>query len=342
MTCFNLNTTTMKRLHSERRQFLAQGVALGGALLPGLGATQPAWPSRPVFIIVPNAPGGPADLIARAVSSAMAKELGTGVVVENKPGAAGKIGIQALLKAPRDGHTVAITSVTALSALPVFDPNVGYRSPEDFSPLTLAVRTPAVWCVHPSLGIDSLRKLAAYAKAQPNKLNYASFGTNSSSHLAQEDFFRRLDVRLTHIPFKGESEGMNALLAGQVQVMLLSGAAKPQIEAGRLVALAVTTKTRWDVLPNVKTARESGLPELEDYSYEPWLGFSAAAGTPPEVVDRLQKAIRNAINSEEATATFKRLGFRPVASTPKEMQEAVVEDMTLYRVLLRSGRVRVE
>lgn len=335
-------TFKISHYNANRRTLMVHGTGIAMGLLPGLASAQPAWPSRPISIIAPNAAGGPADLIARAVTNAMSKELGTGVVVENRPGAAGKIGIQALLKAPRDGHTIAITSVTALSALPVFDPNVGYRSPDDFAPLTLAVRTPAVWCTHPSLGIDSLKKLLAYAKAHPNKLNYASFGTNSSSHLASEDFFRRLNIRLTHVPFKGESEGMNALLSGQVQVMLLSGAAKPLIENGRLTAMATTTKTPWDLLPRVKPARHSGIPELEDYSYEPWLGFSAAAGIPVPIQEQLQKAVRNALNGEEAGGTMKRLGFRVVASSSKEMLDAIEQDMTLYRVLLRSGRIQLD
>lgn len=261
--------------------------------------------------------------------------------MDNKPGAAGKIGIQTMLRAPRDGHTIAITSVTAMSALPVFDPQLGYQSPEDFEPLTLAVRTPAVWCVHPSVGVKTLAELVALAKAQPKALNYASFGTNSSSHLAQEDFFRRLDIHLTHVPFKGESEGVTALLGNQVQVMLISGAAKPHIESGKLVALATTSATAWEVLPKVLTANRSGIDALSSYSYEPWLGFSAAAGVPQDASARLQRALRSALQTAEARQTLGRLGYRVVASGPKEMRDAIVQDMTLYRVLLRSGRVSV-
>lgn len=331
----------MNRFQPHRRQVLR--AALASTVLPWAGRSlaQAQWPSRGISIIAPNAPGGPADTLARVVTSPMSRELGTSVIVDNKPGAAGKIGIQTMLRAPRDGHAIAVTSITAMSALPVFDPNVGYQSPEDFEPLTLAVRTPAVWCVHPSLGVRNLAQLAAKAKAQPGVLNYASFGTNSSSHLAQEDFFRRLDVQLTHVPFKGESEGMTALLSNQVQVMMLSGAAKPHIESGRLVALATTSADPWEVLPKVITANRSGLSQLAAYSYEPWLGFSAAAGTPPDVAQRLQKALRAALLTSEAKAALATLGYRVVASSAQEMRDAIVQDMTLYRVLLRSGRVSV-
>lgn len=318
-------------------------LALAGSSLPlwSSARAQAPWPTRNISIIAPNAPGGPADTLARVVTQSMSKELGTTVTVDNKPGAAGKIGVQTLLRAPRDGHTIAVTSVTALSALPVFDPNVGYQSPEDFAPLTLAVRTPAVWCVHPSLGIQSLQQLIARAKAGPGVLNYASFGTNSSSHLAQEDFFRRLDIQLTHVPYKGESEGVTALLGNQVQVMMVSGAAKPHIEAGKLVALATTSQDTWDVLPQVKPANRSGVLQLAQYSYEPWLGFSAAAGTPSDVADRLQRALSNALRSPEAASALNKLGYRVVVGGPQQMRDAIVQDMTGYRVLLRSGRVQI-
>ncbi len=332
----------MNHNHSTRRDVLRWTAAAAAATLGGTPAwSQGTWPSRNISIIAPNAPGGPADTLARVVLSSMGQELGTNVIVENKPGAAGKIGIQTMLRAPRDGHTIAITSITAMSALPVFDRQVGYQSPDDFEPLTLAVRTPGVWCVHPSLGIKTLAELVALAKTKPNVLNYASFGTNSSSHLAQEDFFRRLDIKLTHVPYKGESEAITALLSNQVQVMMISGAAKPHIEAGKLLALATTSQTAWEVLPKVITANKSGIPALANYSYEPWLGFSAAAGVPQDVSARLQRALRNALEKPEARQTLARLGYRVVTSSAQEMRDAIVQDMTLYQVLLRSGRVNL-
>ena len=332
----------MNPQHTTRRDVLRWTAAAAATTLNSTHVwAQGAWPARSISIIAPNAPGGPADTLARAVINSMGQELGTSVVVDNKPGAAGKIGIQSMLRAPRDGHTIAITSITAMSALPVFDAQVGYRSPEDFEPLSLAVRTPAVWCASPSLGVKTLAELVALAKAKPNVLNYASFGTNSSSHLAQEDFFRRLDIHLTHVPFKGESEGVTALLGNQVQVMLISGAAKPHIESGKLVALATTSESPWEVLPKVVTANRSGLVALNSYSYEPWLGFSAAAGVPQDVSARLQRAVRLALDKPEARQTLARLGYRVAASSPQEMRDAIVQDMTLYRVLLRSGRVSV-
>lgn len=329
-------------IHIFNRRHWLQAAASGccAAMLPRSFA-QTQWPARPITLIAPNAPGGPADTLARAVSAAMTKDLGVAVVVDNKPGAAGKIGTQALLRAPRDGYTIAITTVTTLSALPVFDPAVGYKSPDDFISLNLAVRSPGVWCVHPSLGIKTLPQLVAYAKAHPGKLNYASFGTNSSSHLAQEDFFRRLDIQLTHVPYKGESEGVTALLANQVQVMLVGGNAKAYVTSGKLVGLATTSEKPWDALPDIVTANRAGLPQLMDYSYEPWLGIAAAANTPDVVVQRLRTALRNAMLAPETKSALTPLGYRIVAGDAREMHAAIEQDMALYRVLLRSGRVRV-
>lgn len=327
----------------HRRHLLQTTLGAGVAsLLPWSAHAQGAFPSRAVTIIVPNASGGPADALARAVLPGMSKALGVSVVVDNKPGASGKIGIQALLRSPKDGHTIAVTSITALCALPVFDSKAGYKSPDDFEPLSLATRATAVWCLHPSVPAKNLQELIKHAKANPAKLNYASFGTNSSSHLAQEDFFRMLDIQLTHVPFKGESEGLNALLAGQVQVMMVSGAAKQHVEAGKILGLATTGVKRWEVLPTIPTARETRVPELASYSYEPWIGFSAAAGVPRDVVERLSAAVRQGLAESSAQSILQGLGNRIVASTPAEMRDAVLQDLTRYHVLARSGRVMPE
>ena len=338
----DMKESPMRHPFDRRRVIQAAALPLASWLAP-FARAQAAWPNRSVTIIAPNAAGGPADTLARAVAPGMARALGVSVVVDNKPGAAGKIGIQALLRAPRDGHTIAVTSITALSALPVFDRNPGYKSPDDFEPLSLAIRAPAVWCLHPAVPARNLRELVAYAKAHPDKLNYASFGTNSSSHLSQEDFFRMLDIRLAHVPFKGESEGLNALLAGQVQMMMVSGAAVPHIKAGKLIALATTGEKRWPVLPDVLTGRETRIPELASYMYEPWIGFSTSAGVPKDVVEKLAAAVQQGLKDPAAQATLSAaLGYRIVASSAAEMRDAVVQDMVGYHVLARSGRVTPE
>lgn len=337
------DSTDMTSNRPRRRTLLLGGLGIPlASLMPISAGAEVAWPNHSIALIAPNAPGGPADTLARAVANGMTKILNVPVMVENKPGASGKIGIQALLRAPRDGYTFAVTSETALSALPVFDKNVGYQSPADFEPLSLAVRTSGVWCVHPSVPVNNLRELVAYAKANPGKLNYASFGKNSSSHLASENFFRIVDVQLTHIPFKSESEGLNGLLSGQVQVMMISGASKPHIAAKKIRGLATTSASRWDFLPDIVTAREAAIPELTNYSYEPWLGFSAAAGIPKEIRDRLNSALRQSMDSPAVKALLTGFGYRIIASSSSEMSEAIQQDLSSYRVLARSGRVTPE
>lgn len=339
--CFK--STDMTSNHPRRRTLLLGGLGIPlASLMPISAGAEVAWPNRSITLIAPNSPGGPADTLARAVANGMTRILKVPVVVENKPGASGKIGIQALLRAPRDGYTLAVTTETALSALPVFDKNVGYQSPADFEPLSLAVRTPAVWCVHPSVPANNLRELVAYAKANPGKLDFASFGNNSSTHLASENFFRIVEVQLAHIPYKSESEGLNGLISGQVQVMMLSGASKPHIAAKKIRGLATTSTSRWDFLPDIVTARETGIPELANYSYEPWMGFSAAAGIPKEIRDRLNGALRQSMDSPAVKAMLFGFGYRIIASSSSEMIEAIQHDITSYRVLARSGRVKPE
>lgn len=326
----------------RRRNILLSTLAAPVAGLFNTSALgQDIWPSKPISLISPNSPGGPADTLARSVINSMSRELGVSVVVDNKPGAAGKIGMLAAMNAPRDGHTIAVTSITALCSLPVFSLNAGYDPLKDFDPLTLAVRTPSVLMVHPSVPVRNMSELVAYAKARPRELNYASFGEKSSSHLAFENLLRLLDLEMTHVPFRSESDGRTALLSGQVQLMSTSAASKPFIDSGRLIALGQSSAGRWSVMPNVPALRESGVAALASYEYEPWLGFSVAAGVPLVVRERLSMALRNALRSPEANQ-LQTLGYRVVASTPAEMRKAVDADIVGYKVLARSGRVKPE
>ncbi|MGH8845829.1 MAG: Bug family tripartite tricarboxylate transporter substrate binding protein [Polaromonas sp.] len=310
-------------------------------LLSQPAQAQESWPSRSITLIAPNSPGGPADTLARSVMNSMSRELGVSVVVDNKPGAAGKIGMLAAMRAPRDGYTIAVTSITAMCSLPVFSSQAGYDPLKDFDPLTLAVRTPSVLVMHPSVPVRNMKELVAYVKARPRELNYASFGEKSSSHLAFENLSRLLDLEVTHVPFRSESDGRTALVSGQVQLMGTSAASKPFIDSGRLIALGQSSAGRWSAMPNVPSLRESGLTALASYEYEPWLGFSVATGVPPAVRERLTMALRNALRSAEANQ-LQTLGYRVVASTPAEMREAVVADIAEYKVLARSGRVKPE
>lgn len=328
--------------HVRLRRALARGALMASLCVASYASAQTHWPSKPITIIAPSAPASPIDTLARAVSGGLARELNTSVVVDNKPGASGKLGIVALLNAPRDGHTIAVTTLTHLASVPVFNPKPGYRVPEDFALLTLAVQTPAVLVVHPSVPARTLAEFVRYAKANPGKLNYASFGERSSSHLASEDLWDKMGVSVAHVPFKSEAEGINALISGQVQVMSTSGAAAPQIEAGRLVGLATSGAARWDVLPKLPTFMESGLPEFKDYVYTPWLGFSAAAGTPPDVTAKLSAALRAVLRQPEAQRMLGNIGYTVVALSPEDMAAAVTRDQAVYRRLLKANRVRVE
>lgn len=330
-------------MNIARRTLLSSGLAAPmGALLCAPAWAQEKWPSRPITIIAPNSPGGPADLIARAVTNGVSKELGVSVVVENKAGASGKIGMLAALNAPRDGHAVVLTSITALCALPVFNSQAGYDPIKDFDPLTLAVRTPSVLLVHPSVPVRSMKDMVAYVKARPRQLNYASFGEKSSSHLAFENLLRLLDLEMTHVPYRSESDGRKALAAGEVQFMSTSAASRPLVDAARLIALGQSSAGPWSAMPGVPPLRETGIPALADYVYEPWLGFSVAAGVPAPVRERLASALRNALRGSEAAQQLLVQGYRIVATTSEDMRQAVWADTASYKALAASGRVQPE
>lgn len=326
----------------QRRHFLAASAALPLLGVAEASSSPARWPTKPITIIAPNAAGGPADLISRSISGAVSRELGVSVLVENRPGAAGKIGVQAMLNAPRDGHTIALTAMSVLCALPVFDPQVGYRSPEDFEPLTLATMAPAVLVAQPGLKVNTLAELIAMAAARPDGLTYGSYGEKSAVHLATEELLMMAGVRMVHVPFRGESVALTEMLGGRIDVMVMSGIAKPHIEAGRLVPLATTGVQRWEMLPSVPTVRESGVASLASYAWTGWTGFSAPAGIPEAVRARLAAALRKALSDKEASHPIHVAGLAPAVSTEAEMRELIRKTIASYRALAQAGRIKLD
>lgn len=316
--------------------------ALVATFAMAAGAESAKWPVQAITLVAPSSPGSPIDSLARAVEPSLSRQLGVPVVVENKPGASGKIGMQALLRAAPDGHTIAVATQTHLTALPVFDPNVGYRVPEDFGLLTLAIRTPSATSVNPKIPVRSMREFVDYARANPGKLNYGSFGVRSSGHLSAERLWSLLGIELNHVPYKSESEALHGLAGGQVDVMNSSGAVKPHAESGKVVTLGTSGTERWDIFPQVPTMRESAVPELANYDYQPWLGFATSAGVPADVQKKLSDALREALRSQEAQRMLGQLGYSIAALSPEEMSAAIQEDLQVYRELKASGRIPEE
>lgn len=297
----------------QRKIFLAT-ITLAALWLAAPVIAQ-TYPSRPVTLVSPFPAGSGSDLTARAVSPGLAEALGQPVVVENRPGAGGAIGAQYVAKAKPDGYTLFLASLS-FSVLPSLM-ELNFDPAKDFEAVTLMGQQNMAFVVPPSLPANSVAELAALAKSQPGKLNYASAGNGSIGHLAGELFKNERSLDIVHVPFKGTPEALTAIMTGEVQMGLISmPAVEAQIKAGKVKALAVTGTNRYAGLPEVPTLAESGLPSLSD---SVWYAVLAPAGTPKEVIARLNAAFRQALAKP---ATVERMEgpakTTPMVSTPQE------------------------
>jgi len=285
------------------------------ALLPALALAQ-AFPSKPVRLIVGFPAGGPADIFGRSLAQGMAAELGQPVVVENVSGVGGVIGVDRVAKSAPDGYTLCINSASPLVIAPYSLSTLPYDAKKDFAFITLVVRVPEVLAVHPSMPVNSLAELIAYAKANPGKVNFGSAGSGSITHLAGELLKAEAKVDLVHIPYKGAAPAVTDLVGGQVQMgifdvpILLS-----HIRAGKLRALAITSAKRAPSLPEVPTTAETNLPNVNS---DNWYGLIAAAATPPEVLKRLHAAATNALRSAAVMEQYSKVGGIASPSSPRD------------------------
>lgn len=285
----------------SRRNLLALGTA--SALLPAtqVGA-QTAWPSKPIRFLVPFAPGGTSEIVARSVAAELTKQLGQNVFVENKPGGAGVIAMQETAKAPPDGHTIILGHVGTLAVNPYMLNNQPYDVNRDFVPVTLLAKVPNVFVIHPDVPAKNFQEFVAYAKKNPGKLNYGSAGNASAGHLAMEYLKLVTGMFITHIPYRGTGPQLTDLLSGRTQA---SSAGLPalgaHIRAGKLRAIAVGTQQRIPALPDVPTVAELGFKNFETSQ---WYGILAPAGTPADIVKRLQEESYKALKSSAVTERF--------------------------------------
>jgi tripartite-type tricarboxylate transporter receptor subunit TctC len=282
-----------------RRQVLA-GTAAALAV-PGLRA-QAAWPSRPIRFLVPFAPGGTSEIVARSVAAELTRQLGQSVFVENKPGGAGVVAMAEAAKAPPDGHTVILGHVGTLAVNPYMLASQPYDVNKDFVPVTLLAKVPNVFVIHPDVPARTFREFVAHAKANPGKLSYGSAGNASAGHLAMEYLKLVTGMFMTHIPYRGTGPQLTDLLAGRLQA---SSAGMPalgaHIRSGKLRAIAVGTQERIAALPDVPTVAEMG---FKDFETSQWYGMLAPGGTPPDIVKRLQEESNKALRSSAVTERF--------------------------------------
>ena len=284
----------------SRRQWLAHSAAAGLSLSPLLAQSE-SWPNKPLRLVVPFAPGGSSEIVARAVATEKAKGLGQNVFVDNKPGAAGNIAMQEVAGST-DEHTLVLGHIGTLAVNPYIFPKLPYDANKDFVPITLISKVPSLYVVHPDLPVKNLKEFVAYAKSKPGQLNYGSAGNGGSSHLVPEMFKSATGLFMVHIPYRGSAPAFTDLMAGQVQFMAESIPQAAQYhKQGKVRALAVTSRERNPALPDIPTVAEMG---FKDFETSQWYGILAPAGTPPEIVKRLQEESYKALKSSAVTERF--------------------------------------
>jgi len=310
-------------------------VLLGFASPPA----QAAYPERPITLVVPFAPGGPSDIIGRILSIALSQSLGQQVIIDNRGGAAGNIGMGQVARAAPDGYTLLMTS-TAIAVNPALFKNLPYDPFKDFAPISELVNAPNVLVVHPDSGISSVAELVAQAKANPAKFNYASPGAGTKSHLTGELLKLRAGIEMVHIPFRGAGPAAQAVLAKTTQVGSVAlAAAETLIQDGQLRALAVTSEKRWFSLPNVPTMIEAGYP---DFISDTFNALFAPAGTPPDIVALLVREARAAFQRPDAREQARKAGFEVVAGTPEQLTARVASEVPAVRELVAKAGIKPE
>ena len=304
------------------------------AVLPSLAGAQ-AWPSKPVKIVVPFAAGGATDVVARLLAQKLQEAWSQPVVVENRAGAGGNIGADAVAKSPGDGYTLLMTSGSIVTANPHMYKTLSYDAARDLVAVTNVATGPQVIAVNPGVPAKDLKEFIAWAKANPKKVNFGSAGIGTQTHLAAENFAYSAGIDLTHVPYKGESAAITDLLGGQIQLATPNlAAALAQIKEGKLRALAVTSRVRSPQLPDVPAAAEV-LPGFENAG---WFGLMASGGTPREVVDKIQRDSARILLSPEFREKLAQQGMAPVANSPADFAAAIREESARWaRVIKERG-----
>jgi tripartite-type tricarboxylate transporter receptor subunit TctC len=312
---------------------LAPVVALSVLLAAPQAKAQAAYPAKPVQIIVSVSAGGSIDTIARAIAEELAKSLGQPVIVENRPGANGNIAASAVARAAPDGYTLLATGGSTLNLNPHLYKQLPFDPLKSFAPITLTARTNLILVVHPKLNVNTVEEFVALAKSRPGKLNYGSAGSGSLIHIASELFNDAAGVDTNHVPYKGLSPAVNDLLAGEIDFMFDSATTMPHIKAGKLKALAVVGPNPLRALPDVKVLAAHGIKGVEIASG--WHGLFAPAGTPPEIVNRLNAELQKILASPKIQERISALGAEPAASTPAELAKLLASDIERLGPIVR-------
>ncbi len=323
----------------RHRRRLAMLLSLAGLLAPGVALSQ-AWPSKPIRLIVPFPPGGGTDAFARPLSKVLTAQLGQTIVIDNRGGAGGTLGAELAAKSPPDGYTFLMGAVHHTIAVSMY-PKLGYDLRKDLMPVTLVASVPNVVVVHPQrVPVKSIDEFNRYVKANPGKLNYGSAGNGTTHHLTVELYKVSTGTFITHIPYRGAGPALQDLLAGQVDLMFDGlGSSMPHIKAGKLVPLAVTSSKRSFALPDVPTLDEAG---VRGYEARTWYALWAPAGTPREIVVRMQQETAKALATKELRDIWASLGADAGGQSPEEMERFVTAEIAKWAKVVKDSGAKLD
>jgi len=323
----------------RHRRRLALLLSLAGLLAPGVALSQ-AWPSKPIRLIVPFPPGGGTDAFARPLSKVLTAQLGQTIVIDNRGGAGGTLGAELAAKSPPDGYTFLMGAVHHTIAVSMY-PKLGYDLRKDLMPVTVVASVPNVVVVHPQrVPVKSIDEFNRYVKSNPGKLNYGSAGNGTTHHLTVELYKVSTGTFITHIPYRGAGPALQDLLAGQVDLMFDGlGSSMPHIKAGKLVPLAVTSSKRSFALPDVPTLDEAG---VKGYEARTWYALWAPAGTPREIVVRMQQETAKALASKELRDIWASLGADAGGQSPEEMDRFVTAEIAKWAKVVKDSGAKLD
>ncbi|WP_234192879.1 MULTISPECIES: tripartite tricarboxylate transporter substrate binding protein [Pseudacidovorax] len=322
------------------KQLMAATLAAGLALAAPLAAAQAAYPTKPIRLVVPFAPGGSADVVGRLIAEELRAGLGQPVVVDNRPGAGGNIAGDMVAKSPADGYTLLLAAAGPIAINPSLYGRMPYNPATDLAPVALLARDHQLMAVTPSVPARDVREFIAYAKANPGKVSFGSPGNGTPAHLGGELFNQMAGTQMVHVPYKGSAPAMNDLISGQITVMIDNmPALLPQVQSGRLRALGVASPARASGAPDIPTVAESGLP---GFNVTAWKGLMAPAGTPKPIVAKLNEVAVAAVAKPEIRKRLVDLGAEPGGGSPEDFGALIARDSRSWAALVKSTGARVD
>ena len=323
------------------RTALVAALCAASALLSAIPAHAQSYPNRPVKVIVPFPPGGPTDGMARIISDRLGTVLGQSIVIENRGGGAGgSVGAKAVASADPDGYTILMTPGGSLTSGPAVHRNIGYDPLKVFAPVGQLIVTHQFICVHPDVPVKTLPELIAYARANPGKISYGSQGFGTGTHLLNELLKIEAGINIVHVPYRGTGPMLAALIAGEVQMAIdPSTTVLPHLQSGKLRPLAVVTNERSPKMPDVPTTAELGYPKINSPF---WLGVVAPAGTPPDIIAKLNAAFRESLNDPATRARLDTLGAEIRIDTPETFGKMIENQLALWRGVVETAGIKAE